>query len=714
MLTKLSQLSLRLRTLLFFSLLAFCLVCLIGITFYYAYGHLMTHNTPADTFFLFGLALGLGSVLCIIVIAALFDVNVARPIQGLIRDVQTVLHSNREHRIDTLSGRYLDQLPETVRDLARQYRKQRFEVDEVIADATASTTQQKKTLEAILNDLFEGVIVCNLNNQVLLYNQKALSLLHVSGEIGLGRSLFSVIDPPPLMHSLRRLRNRLAENRHIDHPEGLSTSFVCATGDGRYTLEARMTLVLDEKETTPSSFVLTFEDMTQELGALGKRDHLLRDATEGLRRPIANLRAAAEMLNSCDHDIETDMRKRFQQVLHHESVALAEKIDRLAEDFHSLSTSQWPMADIYTANLLSLVCLRLNDGQKIKAVMTGIPTWIHADSHSLLLALDHIIHHIHNATGACDFDLQCDNRNGRITLDIVWAGEELSSAEIDGWLDTALPETIGGMSLRDILEHHRCEMWSERISATEARLRLPMPKAQRPGADHASTELPARPEFYDFSLLQQTAPLPDEMGQRALSSLSFVVFDTETTGLRPSEGDEILALAGVRIVNGRILTGESFARLVNPKRDIPKSSIKFHGITEEMVTDKPPIQIILPQFHQFTQECILVAHNAAFDMKFLRLKEEECSLRFDQPVLDTLLLSVLLHDHKTQHGLDDIAQRFGVEIEGRHTAIGDALVTAGIFQRMIPMLEARGIVTLNDALEASNKVVEVRAQQADF
>ena len=80
----------------------------------------------------------------------------------------------------------------------------------------------------------------------------------------------------------------------------------------------------------------------------------------------------------------------------------------------------------------------------------------------------------------------------------------------------------------------------------------------------------------------------------------------------------------------------------------------------------------------------------------------------------TLLLSVFLHDHTNEHSLNDIAKRFGIEIEGRHTAIGDALVTAGIFKRMIPMLKARGIVTLNDAIQASHKIVEVRAQQADF
>lgn len=713
MLKKLSKMSLRLRTFLFFLLLGGCVPVILVPTLYFALEHIQTHNDPASSLMLFGLAGGLGILFCIVMIAALFDTNVAQPIQGLIRDIQTVIHGNRNHSVDTGTGRYLDHLPETVRDLTTLYRQQRSEVDKSIARATEQTIAQKKTLEAILKDLFEGVIICNLNNQVLLYNQRALALLHISGELGLERSLFSVIDSPPLLHSLRRLRNRLAEKRHENHPEGVSTSFVCATCDGRFTLEARMTLVLEDESETPTSYILTFEDATTELNALGKRDHLLREATEGLRQPVANLRAASEMLVA-SQDMDKAMHHRFQDVVLAESLKLSQEIDRLSGEYHSLATSHWPMADIYSANLLSLVSLRLADENDIKAVMTGIPAWLYGDSHSLLLALDQITHRIHETTQAQEFDLQTSSRDGRVHIDIIWTGSPLSSSEIDGWLDTQLKESIGGMSLRDILEHHRCEMWSDALNETRARLRLPMISSNRHISDHTSKSLPQRPEFYDFRLLAQPNIIKPEIADCALTDLSFIVFDTETTGLKPSAGDEIIALAGVRILNGRILTGESFARMLNPGRKIPKSSIKFHGITDEMVKDKPPAQTILPQFNDFSKDSVLVAHNAAFDMKFLQLKEDECGLKFDHPVLDTLLLSVFLHDHTNEHSLDDIAKRFGIEIEGRHTAIGDALVTAGIFLRMIPMLKARGITTLSQAITASEQIVEVRAQQAEF
>lgn len=231
--------------------------------------------------------------------------------------------------------------------------------------------------------------------------------------------------------------------------------------------------------------------------------------------------------------------------------------------------------------------------------------------------------------------------------------------------------------------------------------------------EHDHRSLPERPEFYDHDLLNQPMHL-EELGGRALKSLTFVVFDTETTGLRPSTGDEIISIAGVRVRDGKIDRGDVFTSLVNPGRVIPKASIRFHGITDDMVSGERDILMVLPDFKTFVGDAVLVAHNAAFDMKFLKLKEQAAGVFFDQIVLDTLLLSAFLDDHTSKHSLDAIAERLGVEIEGRHTALGDSLVTAGVLLRMLDMLESRGIRTLRQAIDASNQMVKVRKQQEQF
>lgn len=209
----------------------------------------------------------------------------------------------------------------------------------------------------------------------------------------------------------------------------------------------------------------------------------------------------------------------------------------------------------------------------------------------------------------------------------------------------------------------------------------------------------SRPTFYEFDLFHQQAPA--ELGEQPLRRLTCVAFDTETTGLDPAAGDEIVQIGAVRIVNGKLIREEMIDQLIDPRRPIPVASAAIHGITEQMVAGQPTIDQVLPHFRHFVEGAVLVAHNAAFDMRCLQQKEPRTGVKFDNPVLDTLLLSSILHPHQESHSLDEIAARLNLTNIGRHTALGDALVTAEVLLKMIPLLEAKGIVTLNDALKAS-------------
>ncbi|MEE4253211.1 MAG: 3'-5' exonuclease, partial [Desulfuromusa sp.] len=185
--------------------------------------------------------------------------------------------------------------------------------------------------------------------------------------------------------------------------------------------------------------------------------------------------------------------------------------------------------------------------------------------------------------------------------------------------------------------------------------------------------------------------------------LTYVVFDTETTGLNPSRGDEIIQLGAIRMINGQLLYHEIIDQLVDPKRFVPQESVAIHGIQPSLLLGQPTIDKVLPHFQTFVENSVLVAHNAAFDMRFLQLQEEKTGIVFDNPVLDTLLLSSVVHPNQDSHSLDKLAERLNVTIVGRHTALGDAIVTGEILIKLIPLLEAQGIYTLADALTATSQ-----------
>jgi len=223
-----------------------------------------------------------------------------------------------------------------------------------------------------------------------------------------------------------------------------------------------------------------------------------------------------------------------------------------------------------------------------------------------------------------------------------------------------------------------------------------LPAGAVPGA------LPPRPTFYDFGLLA-TGPVPEDLGARRLADLAFVVVDTETTGLKPDEGDEIVQIGAVRVAGGAVRDGETFDTLVDPGRPIPPASTRFHGLTDDSVADAPDIAAALADLREFAGDAVLVAQNAAFDMRFIRAGQRRAGVLFDMPVLDTMLLSAYLHPGEGDHTLDGLAARYGVSVEGRHTALGDALVTARVLCRMLPLLAASGVETLDEAEAACTR-----------
>ncbi|OAN68830.1 DNA polymerase III subunit epsilon [Rhodobacteraceae bacterium EhC02] len=213
---------------------------------------------------------------------------------------------------------------------------------------------------------------------------------------------------------------------------------------------------------------------------------------------------------------------------------------------------------------------------------------------------------------------------------------------------------------------------------------------------------PARPVVYDFEM--NTRQASGDILDVPLRDLSYVIFDTETTGLLPDR-DEVVQIGALRVVNGQQAGGEVLDTLVNPGRPIPARSTAVHGVTDAMVKDAPDMARAGRRFHSFARDAVLVAHNAPFDMAFFHRHAASIGAEFNNPVLDTVLLSAILFGGTEGHTLDEIAQRLEIVLpdEVRHTALGDAIATRDVFLRMIPMLEARGLRTFGEVLTEMRK-----------
>ncbi|MCI5675364.1 MAG: PolC-type DNA polymerase III [Ezakiella sp.] len=175
---------------------------------------------------------------------------------------------------------------------------------------------------------------------------------------------------------------------------------------------------------------------------------------------------------------------------------------------------------------------------------------------------------------------------------------------------------------------------------------------------------------------------------------SFVVFDIETTGLNPRE-DDIIEIGAVKIVGNDIV--DSFNELINPGYAISDFTTQLTSITNEDLKDKPSFEDLYLKFHEFIKDSILVAHNANFDIGFIKYKYSLKDIEIDNPYCDTLKMSRHVLPELKNHKLDTVASRLGVNLLNHHRAVEDAKATGEIFIALNDIMKKKGeIVSDND------------------
>ena len=611
-------------------------------------------------------------------------------------------------------------LADVIFQLASQRDTLREDVAAQIAQASLGVQQEKNRLAALMAELTQSVVVCNLDGRIILYNSRArlqFKTLSVAPTlaggaelVGIGRSIYAVFDRQLVAHALESIQQRIS--RGAGSP---SAQFVTTTQAGQL-LKVQMAPVRNVDATQGvaeiTGFVLMLDNVTRAFEEEHLRDQLLHGLTEGSRSSLANIQAAVDML--AYPDLEAPMRERFLAVVREEVQSMSGRITDMTQKATQGLKARWPMEEMMGADVLLATQRRIEARSQRSVTLENLDAsiWLKVDSFSLTQALDYLAMRLVEEFDIKFFRLRLKASGSRAQLDLIWSGQAMSTETVMSWeMDSMrFGNESTPLTVRDVVERHGGEMWFERERVRHEaffRFLLPMASVQEQLEATQILQNDSRPEFYDFDLFQSTEQ-SHALEDRLLNELSFTVFDTETTGLNPSEGDEIIQIGAARIVNGKLLRQESFEQLVNPGRLIPAATVPIHGITQDMVKGKPLITEVLPAFYSFAQDTVLVAHNAAFDMKFLQLQERHTGLVFNHPVLDTLLLSAVVHPAQESHRLEAIAERFNITVLGRHTALGDAFVTAEVWLRLLPLLQAMGINTLRQAREAAQKTYYAR------
>lgn len=165
---------------------------------------------------------------------------------------------------------------------------------------------------------------------------------------------------------------------------------------------------------------------------------------------------------------------------------------------------------------------------------------------------------------------------------------------------------------------------------------------------------------------------------------TFVVFDIETTGLS-SINDKITEIGAVKVRDGIIV--DRFSQLVNPEKEIPEVVAELTGITNEFVKDEPTIDIVIKDFYEFIKGSVLVAHNAKFDISFIRRELNDHGLEFNFPILDTLVMSRATLPELKRFNLGTLCKNLGISLVGAHRAVNDAEATAELFIKLSEKLQ---------------------------
>lgn len=571
-------------------------------------------------------------------------------------------------------------------DLARireSWRADRSRLSQARSDGARDAARISQRLEAVLQILQTPLLLCDRHRRLLLLNAAADTFFDGHTGLGLGKRIDALLPTATLQNALARL------------PDDGTPRELLLPCDERW-----LKVTLRRLPESDGESLVTLNDATHAWSTeMGVRAQLGARLAE-LRREAASVTSAADVLKTlgtADTD-NSELRARLENALDEDGLALSHSIARMGELIDDMQRRGEQLTPIWSNDFWQALDERIDPSRRL-ITPVGMPAWFKGDAPALIALIDSLLQHLEQHLPPGGFEGEISPGNQCVYLDMIWQGHPLPEGEISRWQRQPLEALPLSPSAAEVLRQHASEIWSLVDKGDpRARIRLPLPMIEQ--GDTPPRRVPPRPEFHDFGIAN--LPPPDEARARLEPrSLEIVAFDTETTGLALRQGDTVISMGACRIVNAQAMASETFTQKVDPQRPIPAESTAIHGITDADVAGAPPLDTVLERFRHYVGDAILLAHNASFDM----LAISRQGVEFTMPVLDTLLISRALDEALDGHDLDSLARRYDITFPPgtRHTALGDARVTAALWLALLPRLEARGIDSLESllALQAS-------------
>jgi DNA polymerase-3 subunit epsilon len=629
------------------------------------------------------------------------------PIDEIRHGAEIIARINLSHRISVKTGDELESLARDFNDMAQALEGAYSELEDRVRQVTLNLQEEKSRLATVLRTMVEGVVAVNEVGEIILMNPRARSVLAGAPEFGVGSPLNRLLPKGRVDYHMRRLRAAWEEGRDIVE----QVIFPLPGGKLLKGVMAAMPGPSGER----AGFLLAFRDVTDEAEREKQIETALRTLPTRLKSPMTSVQSIAQILET-HKNLSEEKQQAFVCALRSEVESCLVQLQEGEKAEARMPSSHWQGQPTDAKGLVEEALAAIPGVYAHFQPPEGPLPPVAVEPYGCILAMSSVLRWLAaNSTGWNPVEATLEAEGDMVVATFRLAGSQGPNPE---GLESMLVEQQGEepITIAEAVKRNRGEIWT-RVSEGSFEVRFGMVRASRMEQSEGGVRIfDDQPDFYDFDLfLARSGAEVRETLDRDLKDLEIVVFDTETTGLRPLKGDRVVSLSAVRIRKGRIVQAGDFHTLVNPHIPIPKESTVFHGLTDATVKDAPSIPEVYKSFTQYIGGAVLVAHNAAFDMKFLEIAARENGLpQIDNPVLDTLFLSYGVHGDLPGHNLDTIAERLGVTIEGRHTSDGDARATAEIFVRLLPLLEARGVRTLGQAKAFCDRNLILRWQASRF